>query len=445
MFVPSPKLNESESRYPNSNDVIISDSLILQASRALSKQATSPGVLFDLAALIEAVVLYDHLLYLGDASHNIFDNLPLGHLLVKEGIIQSFTPPVSIQEVQDSIYNLFGIPDAYDKMDLSPIIARQDQSNVLPYYGDYDFFSPNQVSTVLAELELAERLPPFNTPDDPLDSLTSNLTHYCFSLVEMWTGDNSWARRPAQAFLVRTLVYWAISDRINITFYPDFTRLAIVAQITHHLHHSLSRGVIDVVARAFYLSPEELAWMNTPFVVTIPPFTSLVLERLGNGQQIGTVLLELRQEFTSLRATMRAYQQTIRTATMLGELQQARQVLASESARLAQKYPTQECIRIQETTSYYQRAALIGDRPRDPGAYAYALKFKPIEWIREWWIRRNAIHLTDLGTKLDQYEKYRKLMQKNLDIELDGAELKQYLQVENLMQTLYYKVNNPDY
>ena len=445
MFVPPPELNELGSRYPNSNDVIISDSLILQASRALSKQATSPGVLFDLAALIEAVVLYDHLLYLSDVSHNIFNNLPLGHLLLTEGVIQNFTPPVSTQEVQDSIYRLFGIPDAYEKMNLSPIFARQEPSNVLPYYGDYDFFSPNQVSTVLAELELAGKLPPFNTPHDPLDSFTSTLAHYCFSLVELWTGDNSWARRPAQAFLVRTLVYWAISDRLNITFYPDFTRLAIVAQITHHLHHSLSQGAIDIVARTFYLSPEELIWMNTPFVVSIPPFTSLVLERLGSGLSVGTALLELRREFAGLRAAMRAYQQAIRTAKMLGDLQQARQILVSESGRLAQEYPTQECIRIQETTCYYQRAAQIGDGQLDPDAYAHALKFKPIEWIQEWWIRRNAIHLTDLGAKLNHYEKYRVLMRNTLDIAMDGAELEQYLRVENLMQTLYYNVTNPEY
>ena len=440
MFVPLPKRDESSFHLKNSNDVIISDSLILQASRAINGQVMEPGILFDLAALVEAVILYDHLLFLDDASQNVFYNLPLGRLLMKENIIQGFPPAVTTEEVQESIYRLFGIPDAYEKMDLSSIFSRQELSGVLPYYGDYDFFSPNQVSMVLAELELAGKLPPTDKPLPPGTDLTPNLPHYCFSLVEMWVGDNSWTRRPAQAFLVRTLVYWAISDRLNITFYPDFTRLAIVAHITCSLQHMLSQGAIQSIARAFYVQPEDLVWMNYPFAVTIPPLISLVLERAGSGQQIGTAMLELREEFTELRSAMRMYQRTIRSASSLAELQQARNYLLSEADRLTQVYSVHECVRLQETTSYYQRAARIVDRPLDPDAYASDLNFKPVDWIREWWIRRNAIHLFDLGEKLNHYEYYRELIRKTLDIELDESQVQQYRQVDKKMKRLYYNL-----
>ena len=444
MFVPIPKPDEPGFQLQNSNVVIISDSLILQASRALSGQAVEPGILFDLAALIEAVILYDHLLFLGDASYEVYNNLPLGRMLMKEDIIQGFTAPVSTQEVQESIYRLFGIPDAYEKMNLSPIIAKQDLSSVLPYYGDYDFFSPNQVSMVLAELELAGKLSPIDKTIHSGNHLTPNLPHYCFGLVEMWAGDNNWARRPAQAFLVRTLVYWAISDRMKITFYPDFTRLAIVAQITHSLQHSLDQGVIQAIARAFYIQPEELMRMNAPFVVLTPPLTRLLLERVVSGQEIGEAMLVLRQEFENLRAAIRIYHYGIRTATSLGDLKQARSKLISEAELLAKKYSTQECVRLQETTSYYQHAVQIGDRPHDTEAYAHELRFKPIDWIREWWIMQNAIHYVDIGGKLNNFEIYRGLIRKALGIELDNSQLKQYQQVEGLMQRLYYNVSQAE-
>ena len=289
---------------------------------------------------------------------------------------------------------------------------------------------------VLAGLELAEKLPASDQAIHP----GTNLPHYCFSLVEMWVGDNSWARRPAQAFLVRTLVYWAISDRLNITFYPDFTRLAIIAHITCNLQHMLAKGVIQDIARAFYVPSEDLIWMNAPFVVTIPPLTSLILEGVGSGQPFGAMLLELRQEFTDLRLAMRVYQHTIRTTSSLAELQQTRNYLLGEAARLAQKYPFQECVRLQETTSYFQRALHTGDKPIDPETYALELKFKPIDWIREWWIRRNAIHLVDLGEKMNHIELYRGQIRKALGIELDVSQWGLYQQVENLMQRLYYNL-----
>jgi len=440
MFVPLPKRDEPEFNLQNSNDIIISDSLILQASRALSGQVTEPGILFDLAALVEAVILYDHLLFLGDASHNVFNDLPLGRLLMSENIIQGFAAAVTKEEVQESIYRLFGIPDAYEKLNLSPFFARQDLSGVLPYYGEYDFFSPNQVSMVLAELELAGKLPPLDKPLPPGTELIPNLPHYCFSLVETWVGDNSWARRPAQAFLVRTLVYWAISDRLNITFYPDFTRLAIVAHITRNLQSMLSLGAIHAIAQAFYSQPEDLLWMNDPFAVNIPPLIGLVLERAGSEQQIGTAMLELREEFSELRTAMRMYQRTIRSASSLAELQQTRNNLLSEADRLSQVYSVHDCVRLQETTSYYQRAVHIVDRPLDPDAYAMDLNFKPVDWIREWWIRRNAIHLIDLGDKLNHYDYYRELIRKTLDIELDESQVQQYHQVDNKMKRLYYNL-----
>jgi hypothetical protein len=393
----------SPARSSHPSDVITTNNLVLQASRALDTRELTLRSLYDLSALIEAVVLHEHLLFLGTASQFDLSSLPLGKLLAGEGIFQDFIPPVSVQEVQEHIFRLFGIPDAYEKVSANPLFTRSAEASVLPYYGDYDFFSPNHISTMNAELDLAGKLPPFGRSLIPGETLAETLPHYCFSLVEMWAGSNAWARRPAQAFLVRTLVYWLVADRVKIPFYPDVSRIPIVAHITHHLQESLAQEAAEFIAQAFYLTPQELEKSVHPFEFPIPPLTTLVLERAGSLEDVGQALLEVRSQFQGLREQIGAYQYAINFATSLGDLVEARQTLCLESMRQADAYRQPDKGRIQEITNYYQRA-LYSNRSPGPLSYKDEVLFKPPEWLRKWWVERNAIYICDIGQELESMD-----------------------------------------
>ena len=390
-------------RSSHPSDVITTNNLVLQASHALDAPELTLAGLFDLSALIEAVVLHEHLLFLGTASQFDLASLPLGRLLAAEGIIQGFVPPVSVQEIQDDIFRLFGIPDAYDKVSASPLFTRSAAASVLPYYGDYDFFSPNPIATMNAELDLAAKLPPFGRSLTAGETLAKTLPHYCFSLVEMWAGSNAWARRPAQAFLVRTLVYWLVTDRMKIPFYPDVSRIPIVIHITHHLQASLAQEAAPYIAQAFFLTPQELQLSIHPFSFSIPPLTQLVLEKASSREDFGAALLHVRQRFRDLRQQIGAYQAAIASAKTLQDLEAARLALRQVAGRHAQEFAQPDRGRIQEITNYYQRA-LYGNRSLAPLSYRDEVLFKPPEWLRQWWLRRNAIHICDISQELEALE-----------------------------------------
>ena len=420
------------------NDVITTNNLILQASRALTGEQIDISSLFDLAALIEAVVLHDHLLFLESPSQFDFRSLPLGNLLITEDIVKSYVPAVTVQEIQESVFRLFGIPNAYDKVAVSPFSARLNAASVLPYYGDYDFFSPNQVTTLLTELEIASKLPPFGKSIMADDNPSSTLPHFCFNLVEMWSENNVWARRPAQAFLVRTLVYWAVSDRLNISFRPDLSRIPLVTHITHQLQTSLGRGTYPAVAKAFYVSEEELEWTRSPCMRAIPPLTVLVLEGANTIDEVGYRLLELRKEFSLLRDRLREYESQIRQASSLRDLRQARDGLTDATRQIAEAFPIQDQLRILETTSYYRRAAQGSDPLSQAYSYSSEFLFKPVEWIREWWVRRNAIHIFDMKNKLDHLEVYTRLVRLITGKEVERNDEDLFRKYAEYLDTMYF-------
>ncbi len=390
-------------RTSHPSDVITTNNLVLQASHALESKEFTLGNLFDLSALIEAVVLHEHLLFLGTSAQFDLSSLPLGQLLAAEGILQGYVPPVSVQDVQDHIYRLFGIPDAYDKVSTNPLFTRSAAASVLPYYGDYDFFSPNNISTMNAELDLAGKLPPFGRELTTGETLIQTLPHYCFSLVELWSSSNAWARRPAQAFLVRTLVYWLVADRMKIPFYPDVSRIPMVAHITHHLQTSLAQEASPFIAQAFYLTPQELDASIHPFEFPMPPLTALALEQAASPADVGPAILDLRRQFKGFREQIGAYQLAINSAKTLKDLEAARHDLHQAAITLSEAYRQPDRGRIQEITNYYQRA-LYSNRSFGPLSYKDEVLFKPPEWLRQWWVKRNAIYICDISQELASIE-----------------------------------------
>ena len=429
-------LESSPARSGHPSDVITTNNLVLQASHVLESRELTLGGLFDLSALVEAVVLHEHLLFLGTSSQFDLSSLPLGRLLAEDGIIQDYVPPVSVWEVQEHIFRLFGIPDAYEKVSANPLFTRPATASMLPYYGDYDFFSPNHVSTMNAELDLAGKLPPFGRSLIPGETLAETLPHYCFSLVEMWAGSNAWARRPAQAFLVRTLVYWLVADRVKIPFYPDVSRIPIVAHITHHLQESLAQEAASFIAQAFYLSPQELEKSVHPFEFPIPPLTMLVLERAGSLADVGLAILDVRRQFQGLREQIGVYQYAINSAKSLQDLAEARQALCRESIRHADSYQQPDKARIQEITNYYQRA-LYGNRSLGPLSYKDEVLFKPPEWLRQWWVERNALYICDIGQELESLDRLMPLAGRLFPGGLLTGDLAEYRSYSKTLGALY--------
>jgi hypothetical protein len=224
---------------------------------------------------------------------------------------------------------------------------------------------------------------------------------------------------------------------LKIPFYPDVSRIPIVTHITHHLQESLAQEAAPFIAQAFYLTPQELQLSVHPFAFSIPPLTMLVLERAGSPQEVGAAILDVRRQFRDMREQIGAYQLAIASAKTLHDLESARQVLCQSADRLAQDFLQPDRGRIQEITNYYQRA-LYGNRSLAPLSYRDEVLFKPPEWLRQWWLRRNAIYICDISQEIEALDGFDRLARRLFSVGLNLDDLEDYRRFALSLEALYF-------
>jgi hypothetical protein len=431
------------------NDVLITNSLVIQASMAVESSQLDAGLFFDLSSLIEAAILHDHLLFLYSPLNDYYASLHLRQLLVEEGILRQYTPSINVKKLKDEIVHVF----AKDNPDLFPfggvggqesIKSELENNELLPYiYGESpdDTFNPlaSHPFDVIHVAEEVSRFPNDHLEYRDLNDPQESLKAYFAGLLGQWD-ITAWRRpnpRPALAFLLRTLVYLTISDQFGLSLYPDLLRIPIILQITNDLHRSLTQEAYSMIAEGFSTNIEDLKRANAPFKITIPPLTALVLDKSTSPKDIGPVLMDLRAQFSGLRTTYRHYENTIRSAKTLKEIQRARRELIQVNSRLAKAYEIQDNRQIQETASYLEKAVKVGTNPLSPTSYSADLVLKPIGWIQEWWIKRRAIHLFDMKKKLDHLQEYGRLTQKVFGVDLESG-FAVYEQYHKEMKKLYF-------
>lgn len=153
-------------------------------------------------------------------------------------------------------------------------------------------------------------------------------------------------------------------------------------------------------------------------------------------------VLDLREEFSPLRSRFREYGEKIRNSRTLGDQRKARQEIIEVTQRLARLYDAPDLRGIQASLSYLEKGIAVGAKPTDLTSYSAELLLKPIELIREGWIRRRAIHLFRLKKKLDHLEDYGYLIQKVFGRSLSAAEVKEYTRVSQRLEELLYPSDN---
>ena len=145
----------------------------------------------------------------------------------------------------------------------------------------------------------------------------------------------------------------------------------------------------------------------------------------------------MRQRFRDLRQQIGAYQAAIASAKTLHDLESARLALRQVAGRHSQEYAQPDRGRIQEITNYYQRA-LYGNRSLAPLSYRDEVLFKPPEWLRQWWLRRNAIHICDISQELEALEGLAPAVRRLFAGGLDLDDLAAYRKFAVSLDALYF-------
>lgn len=389
------------------SDIIVSQSLLINACKTIDIGKIDSGYLFDLGNFVETIILNDKLVTIGlpgelhaaDSSMQKMSstiagyiNSPTRKMLINHGILDII--PDEVSELAKSTHSLASALDlnldahqnafyAQGGNERLSFLPPYDFAGLLMHRDDEDVLSPNELTNAFSSLGKKE----YRTYVE--DTLKGWMAHIEISI---W----KWALE------YRTLNYILMSQKLQLPFSADLLRSSLVQNHSKKINESMLSKAYDQISKSLEGSIKDLNELHAPFTVPIPPLLSLVLSQANNHNNLIEVILDFRKEFTSLRESFTRYDQGIRSATTLKEAKKYQSVFKNICSELNSKYSKPDSRGFVEALEYSESIVKAIADISKLSAYDSSLLTLPISWLRRWWIRRNAHQLFQLQNKMEQ-------------------------------------------
>ena len=241
----------------------------------------------DFNKLVEAVVLYDKVVLLGDydfPSSNIYDELN------KEGIFENLSDielrtylnaPQAQTHFQDVMGYIFG-KESLRVPDVRPEVLLD--SRISP-----NAFDQMALNTMALQTIRLHNRGKFNT-----DVFTDWLNKNIFQTRNL--GGHFY-------YFARSLLYSVVAESANMDYAPDSLRLPIVALAFNKRTSPPSKQLYDVLVQRMQSEIEALVLLGMPVALFIPPLTAKVLSEISHPSECVIEILELSRKFTKFRKT----------------------------------------------------------------------------------------------------------------------------------------------
>lgn len=239
----------------------------------------------DLNKLIEAVVLYDKIVLLGDYS------LPSGVLatpLEKEGILQTM-PDSEMRTMveQNSTQSRF-------------------RAYMLDVFGKDVTYADDATPSKLLDLRISPNI---------FDQISYNnlfeQTIGCSSTIgferqrfTQWIRENILCTRDKGGhfyYLARAILYATLAEQCGMDYAPDVLRLPMAALTFSSQTRALPKALYDALVDKIHSEVESLTLLGMPIAVFVPPLTAKLLSTVDSPKDYSNELLELREKFSGFR------------------------------------------------------------------------------------------------------------------------------------------------
>jgi hypothetical protein len=269
----------------------------LLCAEALMDGQWSLGLFEDLNRLIESIVLYDHVVLLGDyepAATGVFEVLSRENILVplkRDAVASLLSNPATCRQYEKHLNSAFGV-NASDNAGLSIDVVFE--SRISPSTADRHAYG-RMVDVVSTTTRRGD--------DDvaPLRTWFTNLIR-----------DNSTDCRASIAYFARGLVHTAIAETDGMDYAPDYLRLPVAALAFSASPKPVSKALYDALSQRLESEVEALAALGMPVALFLPPLTTAVLQKGAKGHNIINEALELRRRFASFRDSYREFEDTLK-------------------------------------------------------------------------------------------------------------------------------------
>ena len=395
---------------------MVSNTLVCEVSRLLTDADTSPqesdagdwseqkrtGLrMIDLMCLIEAVALHDKLYTLPARLDSDDGSLEMRRALVREGILHELDTSdvhlnisAAIVERLANVENPVKIAGASDEIG-SPI--------------DFESGIRGQVEGFLSEMESDEAYDDFSEASDW--SKASSFDELGRSVIGWLEYSYSGAYESCTSVL-RDMYYIFSSEHFGLSYWPEFTRADFCRKFPNYFQDSFRVQLYKKLADAFRTTVTDVFDDVSSQVVFIPPFSTLVLERSRNSDEIIPQILAVREEYVSLRKRLGILDSERRNARTIKD----RKTIRDQQRRLINvagtAFERPHTISLEGIVRYVPEVIKPAISPLDPTKYGAGLLLQPMQWLIEWWRRRPVSKLFDLAGKLERIEEYQALATK---------------------------------
>lgn len=381
-----------------SNVALVTKTLVHNASSIVERPGDfSLATFLDFSALCEAVVILDRMQAI--QSSDVLPRYRLSIALQENGHLEEFRPQVSREDLQLLIRRL---PDEFVRF-TQPTLGS----------GNSDLRPPEATDNAGALVGVNYGM--------NIDSILAQL--------EQVVSYPSLRKGPgyARERIFRSNGYLLIAAAHGLDYFPDFDRAPFVAGFLDKVYRSLPLKLYKRVAEALHQPVDKdtiISEWARQVDVPIPPVTALVLDRARNLDELPDRLLEVRGEFGHFRRHFRKFKADLQGADTLKERRKLREryqrLLAEASG------PDHHVLSATQVLNFAEKAVKAAAAPNLPTSYSAGLLSQPVEWLRNWWLRRPLAVLFRLDSKLPRLSEYRGLIAKHWGVGIQDSFIEQY-------------------
>ena len=268
-------------------DALISANVILRGGGFAEGVHRDIAKFMDLCTLIEASILHERLLCLPTDVPLDIDSLNVIRALKGEGVLWKLE---------------FGTNELTSKASMSildylPDLSSADARNLLGSITGKEFpqFDISPVFDAFFEMNIN-------------DICRAAYPHIGMSPSSLKLNDMLYR-------FMRAISYLSIANYLNVAYFPNFDRLAIVNPLMHHsvryVQVQFMKQANEEIRKHIKTKEERLRLAGRQINLSIPPLASVVFDKARKKKNLSDALLQAREEFAPIRQRFAKYAKLI--------------------------------------------------------------------------------------------------------------------------------------
>jgi len=436
-------MNTQKNRF---GEALVTNTMLVEASKFLDHPhkdlGNRIGAFFDFCSVIEAVILHKRINTLeGEiveaplGSNYGFISFPLIEFLTDEKILKLNEISVNERVIKQEMSAILGGLSSFDRChpddketsiaDMLPKIYSKN-TNEIEMMNNPDI--NRRMFLIVAEHWNPEIRNVLIKPSNAFEFFQSE------AFSQFIRGTGNWQRG---AYVLRTFLYNRSAWNERITFIPDYPRIPFLSSTLDHYYQS-------VIYSAYHLFAEELGYAVNDFIedlrpigIPLPPFTSILLKRCKTADDFYIKLIEMREEFTDLRENLSIFEENRLSCTDIDERNKERENLKAIFSAASRNFKHKESTTFNEIINFGGDLMTPIYDPMNPLAYRTHLLTQPIEWIRNWFLKRPLAQFSDVAFEIGAIKEYEHLCRKVFKIEFSEMEIEKFKTAQATLNQMF--------